>query len=62
LKQKYKTILCNNQKDGKVCKSKNTCPFAHGDEELRKPGDYMTPEQISKAMSMLKPKDNTKKS
>ena len=41
---KYKTERCRHFESHKNCLLKERCHFAHGDEELRKVGDILTPE------------------
>lgn len=53
LNQKYKTELCRHWVTHKNCLLKEKCHFAHGDEELRKPGDPFTPEQLILAQKSI---------
>jgi hypothetical protein len=53
LNQKYKTERCRHYETHKNCLLKEKCHFAHGDEELRKPGDPFTPEQLILAQKSI---------
>jgi hypothetical protein len=50
INDKYKSERCRHFETHKNCALGDKCHFAHGDEELRKPGDQMNPEIIAKAL------------
>lgn len=45
INDKYKTERCRHFETHKNCALGDKCHFAHGDKELRKPGDPLNPEQ-----------------
>lgn len=53
INQKYKTEMCRHWQTHKNCILREKCHFAHGEEELRKPGDPLTPEQLALALKSV---------
>ena len=50
INQKYKTELCRHFMQHGNCTLGDRCHFAHGEKELRKPDDPLTPEQMAIAL------------
>jgi hypothetical protein len=50
INDKYKTERCRHYETHKNCALGDKCHFAHGDTELRKPGDSLSTEQLELAV------------
>jgi len=46
MNEKYKTVKCRHYETHKYCALGYMCHFAHGEAELRKPYDPLSPEQL----------------